>query len=109
MLQVVKAPAHGFKLGRVGWSLASLAVLIALWEVIALIAASRYLPGPLVVVHDAWADNPVTSLTHAIAAAVKSEPGSFSETVEVAAAVGVPEINPVEVLIDSPAGNPVAP
>jgi hypothetical protein len=31
------------------------------------------------------------------------------ETVEVAAVVGVPEIRPVVVLIDRPAGNPVAP
>jgi hypothetical protein len=30
-------------------------------------------------------------------------------TVEVPAAVGVPEINPVPVFTDSPAGNPVAP
>ena len=30
-------------------------------------------------------------------------------TVEVPAAVGVPEINPVPVFTDSPLGNPVAP
>jgi hypothetical protein len=34
---------------------------------------------------------------------------ALRETVEVAAVVGVPEIRPVVVLIDSPAGNPVAP
>jgi hypothetical protein len=33
---------------------------------------------------------------------------AFSATVEVAAAVGVPEINPVVVLINKPAGKPVA-
>jgi hypothetical protein len=33
---------------------------------------------------------------------------AFSATVEVAAAVGVPEISPVVVLIDKPAGKPVA-
>jgi hypothetical protein len=32
-----------------------------------------------------------------------------SVTVEVPGADGVPEINPVPVLIDNPAGNPVAP
>jgi NitT/TauT family transport system permease protein len=50
MLQVVKAPTESrFKIGRLGWSLASLAALILIWEVSALIAASRYLPGPLAV------------------------------------------------------------
>ena len=34
---------------------------------------------------------------------------ALSVTVEVAKAVGVPEINPVVLLIDNPAGNPVAP
>jgi hypothetical protein len=33
---------------------------------------------------------------------------AFSVTVEVPAAVGVPEIKPVAVLTDKPAGNPVA-
>ena len=34
---------------------------------------------------------------------------ALSVTVEVPAAVGVPEINPVPLFTDSPAGNPVAP
>jgi len=34
---------------------------------------------------------------------------ALSVTVDVPAAVGVPEINPEEVLTDNPAGNPVAP
>jgi hypothetical protein len=34
---------------------------------------------------------------------------ALSVTVEVPAAVGVPEINPVVVLTDKPLGNPVAP
>jgi len=50
MLQAVKAPAERIKVGRIGWSLGSLAVLVAIWEIAALIAASRYLPGPLAVV-----------------------------------------------------------
>jgi NitT/TauT family transport system permease protein len=50
MLQVVKAPAERIKVGRIGWSLGSLAALVAIWEVAALIAASRYLPGPWIVV-----------------------------------------------------------
>src|SRR3954447_24376141 len=42
---------------------------------------------PLVVVHEAWADDPVGSLSGAIAAGVGLEPGTLSETVEVAAAL----------------------
>jgi hypothetical protein len=34
---------------------------------------------------------------------------ALSVNVEVPAAVGVPEINPVPVLIDNPAGNPATP
>ena len=34
---------------------------------------------------------------------------ALSVTVELPAAVGVPEITPVEVLTDKPAGSPVAP
>ena len=34
---------------------------------------------------------------------------ALNVTVEVPAAVGVPEINPVPVFTDNPAGNPVAP
>ena len=34
---------------------------------------------------------------------------AVSVTVDVAAAVGVPEINPEVLLTDNPAGNPVAP
>ena len=50
MRQAPNAQARGFKVGRLGWSLISLLTLIALWEVAALIAQSRYLPGPLAVV-----------------------------------------------------------
>ena len=51
MLQAVKAPTRPrFQLGRIGWSLISLLALVALWEVAALIAQSRYLPGPWTVV-----------------------------------------------------------
>ena len=49
MRQVVNAPTRGPRVGRLGWSLISLLALIALWEIAALIAQSRYLPGPLTV------------------------------------------------------------
>lgn len=51
MLKAAKSPAERIRLGRIGWSLISLGMLIALWEVASLIAASRYLPGPVEVVH----------------------------------------------------------
>jgi NitT/TauT family transport system permease protein len=50
MLQVVKTSTPRFRLGHVGWTLGSLLVLVAIWEVASLIAASRYLPGPVAVV-----------------------------------------------------------
>ena len=50
MLQAVKAPTERFKLGRVGWSLVSLLALVTLWEIAALIAESRYVPGPWTVI-----------------------------------------------------------
>jgi NitT/TauT family transport system permease protein len=49
-MQVVKPPPQRLRLGRVGWSLASLLALVAIWELAAIIAASRYLPGPWAVV-----------------------------------------------------------
>jgi WD40 repeat protein len=42
---------------------------------------------PCVVVHDAWVDDPVRSLTSAVSAAVGIEPASLSATVETAAAL----------------------
>ena len=49
MRQAVNAPARGPRVGRLGWSLISLLALIALWELAAVIAQSRYLPGPAAV------------------------------------------------------------
>src|SRR5665648_238389 len=49
MRQAVNAPVHAPRVGRLGWSLISLLALIALWELAAVIAQSRYLPGPLAV------------------------------------------------------------
>ena len=49
MLQAVKTPAPRFRFGHVGWTIGSLLVLVAIWEVAALIAANRYVPGPMTV------------------------------------------------------------
>jgi len=51
MLQAAKSPAERIRLGRVGWSLLSLGILVVVWELVSLIAASRYMPGPVEVVN----------------------------------------------------------
>ena len=51
MLQAAKSPAECIRLGRVGWSLLSLGILVVVWELVSLIAASRYMPGPVEVVN----------------------------------------------------------
>src|SRR5262245_32848672 len=50
MLQAAKAPTERIKIGRAGWSLVSLLALVAVWEFVAVIAASRYMPGPWAVI-----------------------------------------------------------
>jgi NitT/TauT family transport system permease protein len=89
MLQAVKAPAHGIRLGRVGWSLASLAALIALWEIIALIAASRYLPGPLTVVEAMVREAKAGELWGNIAATLVRVAFSFVVAMFIGSAIGV--------------------
>ena len=89
MLQAVKAPAHGIRLGRVGWSLASLAALIALWEIIALIAASRYLPGPLAVVEVMAREAKAGELWGNIGATLSRVAFSFVVAMFIGSAIGV--------------------
>jgi NitT/TauT family transport system permease protein len=89
MLQAVKAPAHGIRLGRIGWSLASLAALIALWEVIALIAASRYLPGPLAVVEVMAREAKAGELWGNIGATLSRVAFSFVVAMCIGSAIGI--------------------
>jgi len=89
MLQAVKAPAHGIRLGRVGWSLASLAALIALWEIIALIAASRYLPGPLAVVEVMAREAKAGELWGNIGATLSRVAFSFVVAMCIGSAIGI--------------------
>ena len=89
MLQAVKAPAHGIRLGRVGWSLASLAALIALWEIIALIAASRYLPGPLAVVEVMAREAKAGELWGNIGATLSRVAFSFVVAMSIGSAIGI--------------------
>jgi hypothetical protein len=51
----------------------------------------------------------VETLTVSVAVPVPPPLVALSVTVDVAADVGVPEINPVPGFTDKPAGNPVAP
>lgn len=91
MLQVAKAPAQGIsiRLGRVGWSLASLAALVALWEVAALIAASRYLPGPLTVVEVMMREAKAGELWGNIGATLLRVAFSFVVAMFIGSAIGV--------------------
>ncbi len=89
MLQAVKAPAHGIRLGRIGWSLASLGALIALWELIAIIAASRYLPGPLAVVEVMVREAKAGELWGNIAATLMRVAFSFVVAMIIGSAIGV--------------------
>jgi NitT/TauT family transport system permease protein len=89
MLQAVKAPAHGIRLGRIGWSLASLAALIALWEIIALIAASRYLPGPLAVVEVMAREAKAGELWGNIGATLSRVAFSFVVAMCIGSAIGI--------------------
>jgi NitT/TauT family transport system permease protein len=89
MLQAVKAPARSIKLGRIGWSFASLAALIGLWELIAIIAASRYLPGPLTVVEVMVREVKAGELWGNIAATLLRVAFSFVVAMIIGSAIGV--------------------
>ena len=89
MLQAVKAPARSIKLGRIGWSFASLAALIGLWELIAIIAASRYLPGPLTVVEVMVREAKAGELWGNIAATLLRVAFSFVVAMIIGSAIGV--------------------
>ena len=89
MLQAVKRPAERIRIGRVGWSLGSLAVLVAIWEVAALIAASRYLPGPLTVVEVMVREAQAGELWGNIAATLLRVAFSFVIAMFIGSAIGL--------------------
>jgi NitT/TauT family transport system permease protein len=89
MLQAVKAPARGIRLGRIGWSLASLAALIALWELIAIIVESRYFPGPITVVQVMVREAKAGELWGNIAATLGRVAFSFVVAMFIGSAIGV--------------------
>jgi NitT/TauT family transport system permease protein len=75
--------------GRVSWSLGSLAVLVAIWEVAALIAASRYLPGPLTVVEAMVREAEAGELWGNIAATLLRVAFSFVVAMFIGSAIGL--------------------
>jgi NitT/TauT family transport system permease protein len=75
--------------GRLGWSLVSLAALIAIWEVAALIAASRYLPGPVTVVEAMVREWEAGDLWVNIAATLLRVAASFVIAMFVGSAIGI--------------------
>lgn len=90
MLQAVKTPAkQRFKLGRIGWSLVSLLALIALWEIAALIAQSRYLPGPWTVVEVMIREAKAGELWSNIAATLIRVAFSFVIAMFIGSAIGL--------------------
>jgi len=89
MLQAVKAPARRFKLGQVGWSLGSLVALVAVWELAALIAASRYMPGPLAVVEVMIREAQAGELWSNIAATLIRVAFSFVVAMFIGSAIGL--------------------
>ena len=89
MRQAANAPARGFRVGRLGWSLISLLALIALWEVSALIAQSRYLPGPMAVVEVMVREAEAGELWGNIAATLTRVAFSFVIAMFIGSAIGV--------------------
>lgn len=90
MLQAVKAPEkQRFKLGRIGWSLVSLLALVALWEIAALIAQSRYLPGPWTVVEVMIREAKAGELWSNIAATLIRVAFSFVIAMFIGSAIGL--------------------
>ena len=89
MRQVVNAPTRGPRVGRLGWSLISLLALIALWELAALIAQSRYLPGPAAVFDVMVREAEAGELWGNIAATLIRVAFSFVVAMFIGSAIGV--------------------
>src|SRR5262245_17157562 len=89
MRQAVSAPARGFKVGRLGWSLISLLALVALWELAAVIAQSRYLPGPMTVVEVMIREAKAGELWGNIAATLIRVAFSFVVAMFIGSAIGL--------------------
>lgn len=77
------------RVGRLGWSLGSLLALVAIWELAALIAASRYLPGPLTVVEAMIHEAKAGELWGNIAATLIRVAFSFVIAMFIGSAIGI--------------------
>ena len=89
MRQAPNAQARGFKVGRLGWSLISLLALVALWEISALIAQSRYLPGPVTVFNVMVREAQAGELWGNIAATLTRVAVSFVVAMFIGSAIGL--------------------
>lgn len=89
MLQAVRPPAKRVRLGQLGWTLGSLLALVAIWEIAALIAASRYLPGPLAVVEVMVREAKAGELWGNIAATLIRVAFSFVVAMFIGSAIGL--------------------
>ncbi|CAN1724977.1 NitT/TauT family transport system permease protein [Hyphomicrobium sp. 1Nfss2.1] len=89
MRQAHNAQARGPRLGRLGWSLISLLALVGLWELIALIAQSRYMPGPTEVVQVMIREAEAGELWGNIAATLIRVAFSFVVAMFIGSAIGL--------------------
>lgn len=76
-------------LGRLGWSLASIAVLVALWAVVAAILQSRLFPGPLTVLAALAREASSGALVHHILVTLARVVVSFVLAMIIGTAIGL--------------------
>jgi NitT/TauT family transport system permease protein len=90
MSQVDRAAGDGgARFGRLGWSLASLAILAAVWHVAAVLAASRLLPGPGQVAEAFLREWRSGGLAWHVAATCARVSASFVLAMSIGAAIGI--------------------
>lgn len=76
-------------LGRLGWSVASLAVLLAVWQIAAVVLQSRVFPGPFVVARTLAAEFATGALVFHVAATLARVAVSFTLAMIVGTAIGI--------------------
>ena len=78
----------GARLARLGWSIASLVILVVVWQAIAALAASRLLPGPGEVAEALLRELRTGGLAWHVAATCARVLASFILAMSVGAAIG---------------------
>ncbi len=79
----------GIKIGRLGWSLISLIALIAFWQLAAVFADPRHLPGPLIVLERLMAEAASGDLFYHVGATLGRVAASFIIAMSVGSAIGI--------------------